>query len=287
MQLHAARREVERAREQQQAAAAEHAAAAAALADARALAQALAEKRQRRVRDEEPTCNGEARVAVDDVAAQAGAADASQMSGSESSREDRPSFSSVPDHPRVAKYGLSNPPHWNRFYKYTHATFQNLEVQEMDRRAVPLDYSRTDIHLPAGDESRGWFGHWRRGVGPVLRGWAKGSMGAVIHMLAESARRFNIVHEVGAALGLQSKEAGRHQETCVYICDRLRDSLRTLKWSRTEEQRVVDYHVVLGAVAPTPNDGMIERVAEVLDVTSGSRCSTPPLCLRLRVCAVC
>lgn len=281
MKLHVARREVQGAREEQKAAAAEHAAAAEALGDARALAQALAEKRRRReLDDEQEMGRAEVQGTVDDAASH-GFANA-DLSESESSGEDGPSFTAVPDHPRVAKYGLPNPPHWRRFYKYTHATFQNLEVQEMDRRAVPLDRSRSDIHLPAGDENRGWFGHWRRGVGPVLRGWANGSLGAVIHMLAEAVRRFDIVEEVGAALGLHTREAVRHSETCAYICDRLRDSLSTLKWARTEEQRV-DYHVVLGAIAPKPNDGMTERVAEVLGVTSGSRCSAPPVSA---VCAI-
>eukprot|EP00966_Prymnesium_polylepis_P189901 4400550-Prymnesium_polylepis.1 len=95
-------------------------------------------------------------------------------------------------------------------------------------------------------------------------------------MLAACAREFEIVDEVGKALGFPPKVEARHMETCVYIVERMRDYLSLAKWARTEEQRH-DVHVVLGAAAArraandSDPDGMIERVAHALGVTPGKR----------------
>ena len=107
----------------------------------------------------------------------------------------------VPDHPRVKTGGI-NPGHWGYFHSYSRATYQKLEVEEQDRRSIPIEPDKLEHDLPRGDETeagetRGWFSHWRRGVGPTLRGWAKGSRGAVIHMLAVSAQKFGVVDEDG------------------------------------------------------------------------------------------
>ena len=76
------------------------------------------------------------------------------------------------------------------------------EAEQEIRRAIEIDRKLFEHDLPRGDETeagetRGWFSHWRRGVGPTLRGWAKGSLGAVVHMLAVSARKFEVVDELG------------------------------------------------------------------------------------------
>ena len=42
----------------------------------------------------------------------------------------------VPDHPRVARGG-TNPPHWEHYHSYTRAKYQEEEVKEQDRCAVP------------------------------------------------------------------------------------------------------------------------------------------------------
>ena len=107
----------------------------------------------------------------------------------------------VPDHPRVKTGGI-NPGHWGYFHSYSRATYQKLEVEEQDRRSIPIEPDKLEHDLPRGDETeagetRGWFSHWRRGVGPTLREWAKGSRGAVIHMLAVSAQKFGVVDEDG------------------------------------------------------------------------------------------
>lgn len=95
-------------------------------------------------------------------------------------------------------------------------------------------------------------------------------------MLAACAQDFDVVEEVGQALGFPPKVEARHAETCVYIVGRLRSYLSVAKWAKTEEQRQ-DVHVVLGAAAPRRKEGdtdpdcMIERVAETLGVTPGKR----------------
>ena len=121
--------------------------------------------------------------------------------------------SAVPDHPRVAR-GEANPPNWQHYHQYSHSTYQKLETEEQDRRAIPIDRDRLEHSLPRGadteaGETRGWFSHWRRGVGPTFRGWAAGSLGAIIHMLAVTAAKFDVVDEVGAELGFLSREQVR------------------------------------------------------------------------------
>eukprot|EP00966_Prymnesium_polylepis_P171952 3976256-Prymnesium_polylepis.1 len=189
----------------------------------------------------------------------------------------------VPDHPRVASGG-ANPLHWDKYHSYSHATYQKLETEEQDRRAVEIDRSRRDRCLPPGDDTRGWFHHWRRGVGPTLRGWAAGSLGAIIFMLAACAREFDVVDELAAELGCMPKAYSRQAETCIYAMSRAREAFAVLKWCKTEHQRE-DYHVGLGILAPrrtandTDPDGMIERVAAELGVTPGKRCPAP--CVRM------
>ena len=141
----------------------------------------------------------------------------------------------VPDHPRVASGG-SNPLHWKRYWNYSQTTYQKLETEEQDRRSIPINRDLLEHDLPRGDEteageSRGWFSHWRRGIGPALRGWAKGSLGAVVHMLAVSAQRFGVVDELGAELGfLPLSKACRHplcHAPCIdpTMCPRTRTSV--------------------------------------------------------------
>ena len=52
---------------------------------------------------------------------------------------------------------------------------------------------------PPGDDR--WGHRWRRGVFGAMRGWAAGSLGAIIFMIAACARHFDVVDEVGDALG--------------------------------------------------------------------------------------
>ena len=168
------------------------------------------------------------------------------------------------------------PPNWKEYKEYSQSTYQKLESEEQNRRAVPIDRSIFDHNLPSGDETRGWRRHWRRSVPGCLRSWAAGSLGAIIFMLAACAQDFDVVEEVGQALGFPPKVEARHAETCVYIVGRLRSYLSVAKWAKTEEQRQ-DVHVVLGAAAPRRKEGdtdpdcMIERVAETLGVTPGKR----------------
>ena len=175
----------------------------------------------------------------------------------------------VADHPRVAQGG-ENPPNWEHFAGYSRETYQGEEVKEQDRRAIPIDRSRTDHSLPRGDESRGWFSHWRRGVGGVLRGWAGGSLGAVAHMLAESARRFEVVDLLADKLGLARKEEVRKAETEARIVDQLEAALAETKHCRTEQQRQ-EHGTLLCSAAPARDSGMIERFAKRLGVSWGTR----------------
>lgn len=89
----------------------------------------------------------------------------------------------VPLHSR-AKTAAENPPNWNIFHAYTREKYQELEVKEQDRRAVPIDRSVMVVDLPPGDDLCGWFKHWRRGVHGTLLSFAQGSLGAIIYMLA-------------------------------------------------------------------------------------------------------
>lgn len=41
----------------------------------------------------------------------------------------------VPDHTRVASGG-TNPPHWDKYHKYSHATYQKLETEEQVQRGM-------------------------------------------------------------------------------------------------------------------------------------------------------
>jgi hypothetical protein len=130
---------------------------------------------------------------------------------------------------------------------------------------VEIDRGQREHDVCDGGEMEGWFKHWRRGVGGTLRGWAKGSLGAIFFMLAACARYFEVVDDVGSALGFLPRAHARRAETCIYAMGRAREALAVLKWSKTDEQRQ-DYHVALGRFAPrrvandTDPDGMIERV---------------------------
>ena len=106
----------------------------------------------------------------------------------------------VPDHPRVAKDGAKNPLGWEHFYSYTREKYQEEEVKEADRRAVPVPREGEAVTkkavLPSGDDERGWQNHWRRGVHGALQSWAKGDRGAVVYMLAKCAEHFGVIKEV-------------------------------------------------------------------------------------------
>lgn len=54
-----------------------------------------------------------------------------------------------------------------------------------------------DMSLPArGDHMRGWRHHWRRGLVGSLQDWAQGRKFRIIFMLAELAKKFNVMREV-------------------------------------------------------------------------------------------
>ena len=72
--------------------------------------------------------------------------------------------------------------------------WHQLETKEQQRRDETIHRSRTEIVAPkqAGDEKRGWWRHWRRGVEGALVGWAGGSLGVIIYMLAFAAIHFQV-----------------------------------------------------------------------------------------------
>jgi hypothetical protein len=110
---------------------------------------------------------------------------------------------SVPLHPR-ATTDCDNPPHWNVFHSYTKEKYQELEVKEQDRRAVAIVRSNTVVDLAPGDDTRGWFRHWRRGVYGALLSWAAGSIGAIICMLAFCVKFFGVEKEVPLSIHVLS-----------------------------------------------------------------------------------
>lgn len=72
-----------------------------------------------------------------------------------------------------------------------------------------------------------------------------------------------------------SKEEVDRLKVDTYIVERIRSALTQLKQCRTEEERV-DYHTVLGALAPTraaarDSEGMIRAVSERLGIERGAR----------------
>lgn len=100
---------------------------------------------------------------------------------------------------------------------------QELEVKEQERRAVaPERSNQTHDELPRGDDSRGWFSHWRRGIGGALQSWAQGSLFAVIFMLAFCAKRYGVVDELADELGLMRPSEVKKAKRCIYICERIR-----------------------------------------------------------------
>ena len=168
------------------------------------------------------------------------------------------SKSGVPDHPRVANGDPRGNPHgWDHYYGYSKERYQKEEVEEQDRCSVPIDRERRDVAPPGGlgdgsrggEESRTWMEHWRRGPARKLRGWAAGSLGVIIYMLAALVRYFDVVDEVGAELGFMSRAESRRAETCIYACERASAVVKRVKWCKTEEQRQ-DYHVIMTAFAP-------------------------------------
>ena len=87
----------------------------------------------------------------------------------------------VPPHPReLESPPRPPPPNWARFSSYTKSTYQKLETEEHDRRAINIDREQLEHDLPAGDDTRGWHNHWRRGVFGTLRGWAAGLLSRAI-----------------------------------------------------------------------------------------------------------
>jgi len=81
---------------------------------------------------------------------------------------------------------------------WTMSKWHELETKEQQRRNETIHQSRTEIVAPkqTGDESRGWFHHWRRGVAGALVGWAGGSLGVIIYMLAYAAIHFGVQEQV-------------------------------------------------------------------------------------------
>ena len=111
------------------------------------------------------------------------------------------------------------------YRRWSVSKWNELETKAQNARAKEIDRMRKDHDLPRGAESRGWRRHWRYSVPGILKHWAKGSLGAIIFMLAACVREFNVVDEVAQALGFPPKVDARHAETCVYIVGRLRSYL--------------------------------------------------------------
>jgi hypothetical protein len=86
-------------------------------------------------------------------------------------------------------------------------------------------------------------------------------------MLAEASEHFGVQALVAQRLGAQDRWEA---ETNAYIADRAKAALQTLKWCRTEQQRV-EYHIALAVVAPRPCDSMLDRVAKRLGIRYGAR----------------
>jgi len=85
------------------------------------------------------------------------------------------------------------------YRRWTLAKWLEFETKEQTRRNVAIDRTQMSHErgdLPRGDETRGWRSHWRRGVFGALAGWAAGSLGAIIFMLAECAIHFECEREV-------------------------------------------------------------------------------------------
>lgn len=167
-------------------------------------------------------------------------------------------------------------PSWR---SWTLSKFNELETKEQNRRSQDIHQSRTDIVAPkqGGDETRGWFKHWRRGVYGALVSWADGSLGVITYMLGYAARHFGVVDQVIRYLGgktAMTPSEVRAAEDEKTICDLLEAGFAETQHCRTEQQRV-EHHIGLAFVAPVRDSGMIARIGTRLGVHWGTRKKLP------------
>jgi hypothetical protein len=140
--------------------------------------------------------------------------------------------------------------------RYSLTIFRKLETEEQARRDVPVDRSRMDCSPLRDGESQGWRHHSRRGMHGALRSWAKGSLGAIVFMLAALTLDFNVVDEVSSLaerllhsllftlpltwqvaceLKLKlSKEQFENAKTDEFMIDRVKSALHVLKQCDSE-----------------------------------------------------
>ncbi|KAL3923425.1 MAG: hypothetical protein SGPRY_004221 [Prymnesium sp.] len=86
----------------------------------------------------------------------------------------------------------------------------------------------------------------------------------IVHMLAESAKLFDIVDHLADKLGLARKAVVRKAETHAAIVDRLEKGFAATKHWHTEQQRQ-EHGIGLALVAPERDSSMIARIGEVLN----------------------
>lgn len=75
------------------------------------------------------------------------------------------------------------------------STWRRLEANTQSRRSVEIkDDHETEASAlpPRGDDTRGWRGHWRRGLIGGVQDWAEGSRSNAAYMLAALAVHFNV-----------------------------------------------------------------------------------------------
>jgi hypothetical protein len=156
------------------------------------------------------------------------------------------------------------------------AMWNEKEKEEQERRAVRIDASASQLQPRTGVD--GCLQHWRRGLISAVQSWARGCKANVVYMLmalVSTEHGFGIEAEVRERL---AGEQLRDAETDTYIVDRAVAALSTLKRCGTEETRQ-QYHVVLGALAPTLAEqcnqlGMARRVSDRLGVRRDRRART-------------
>ena len=173
------------AKEEQQRAVAAREAAAKELAEAKALAESLAGKRQRK-----------------------------QPSTSQAAS---PSLQDEQDCETAEEQALeaADPEAWE---SYQLPMFKGLSRKYARTSKMPIDPTNLDKMPPArGDDDgkRGWRHHSQYGMYGATRHWANGSPFRVAFMLAELAKYFDVVDAVAEQLGLSlSKEAVEQVPTC-------------------------------------------------------------------------
>lgn len=148
-----------------------------------------AEREAERKRESEQQSLAEAQAALEELLLQhpskrvrqeAEAAGAAAEEAGRAAAEAALAAAGPPPHPRTKETPpRANPPNWDKFHGYSSSTYQKLEVEEQDRRAIkPKEGVTTPSEPPYGVD--GALKNWRRGLIGAVQSFAGGSLDNVV-----------------------------------------------------------------------------------------------------------